>query len=127
MWLGDFLQLGEFRKGYSKQHVTPYMHCFAYNVPFFISKYGNLKKFSGQAVEKHNDVIKSIHQRKSSKWDGPFEDLKVRKRLEYANNANIASPKRECITSRQNSVWDKDLNLRRLNPFKTDKHCTSQF
>jgi hypothetical protein len=41
MWLGDFLQLGEFRKGYFKQHVTPYMHCFAYHVPFFISKYGN--------------------------------------------------------------------------------------
>jgi len=113
VWLGDFLQLhvGEIRKGYFKQHVTRYMHCFAYHVPFFISKYGNLSKFSGQAVEKNNDVIKSIHQRKSSNWDGPFEALKFRKRLEYANNENIARPKREYI--KQSNWWQCDIYTQR--------------
>jgi hypothetical protein len=45
----------------------------------------------------------AIHQRKSSKWDGPFEALKVRKRLEYANNENIAHPEREYI--KQSNWW----------------------
>jgi hypothetical protein len=54
-----------------------------YHIPFFISSFGCIKKFSGQGVEKNN-IIKMIHQRKSSKWDGPSEALQIRKILEYA-------------------------------------------
>jgi len=65
------------------------MHCLLYHIPYFISMYGSLKMFSGQGVEKNNDIVKMIHQRKSSKWDGPTDALKVRKRLEFAHQENV--------------------------------------
>lgn len=65
-FVDTFLSISS-RRGYKKSNVTPYIHCLIYHVPYFLTKYGSLKKFSGQAVEKNNDVIKSIHQRKSNK------------------------------------------------------------
>jgi hypothetical protein len=47
-----YIVIGHFRKGYLKQNVTPYMHCLAYHIPFFILSFGCIKKFSGQGVEK---------------------------------------------------------------------------
>lgn len=73
VWLSDFLNLGQYRKGFFKKNVTPYMHCLLHHIPYFISMYGSLNMFSGQGVEKNNDIVKMIHQRKSSKWDGPTE------------------------------------------------------
>jgi hypothetical protein len=63
----------------------------AYHIPFFISSFGCI---SGQGVEKNN-IIKMLHQRKSSKWDGPSEALQVSKRLEYAHQENIGRSKRQ--------------------------------
>jgi hypothetical protein len=103
-WLVNFLYIGNFRKVYLKQNVTPYMHCLAYHIPFFISSFGCI---SGQGVEKNNDIIKMIHQRKSSKWDGPSEALQVRKRLEYAHQENIGRSKRQYVY--KSDYWGKDI------------------
>ena len=46
------------RLGYAPNNVTPYMHCLVYHAPYFIEKHGSLRPFSGQAVEKTNDVVK---------------------------------------------------------------------
>ena len=80
------------------------MHCLAYHIPFFISSFGCI---SGQGVEKNNDIIKMIHQRKSSKWDGPSEALQVRKRLEYAHQENIGRSKRQHVY--KSDYWGKDI------------------
>lgn len=41
------------------------MHYLVYHIPFFISSFGCIKKFSGQVVDQSNN-IKMIHQRKSA-------------------------------------------------------------
>lgn len=61
------------REGYQPSNVTPYLHILLYHVPFFVSKYGSLSKFTGQGVEKTNDIIKQIHQSKSNKLDATAE------------------------------------------------------
>lgn len=66
IWMLKFQSLSsKGRLGYSK--VIPYMHCFMYHIPTFIDKYGKLGAFSGQSVEKLNDSVKLIHQKKGSK------------------------------------------------------------
>ena len=49
-WVKLFLKL------YQTKNVTPYIHSFAYHVPEFIEKYGNICKFNQQGLEKLNDV-----------------------------------------------------------------------
>jgi hypothetical protein len=102
-----YIVIGNFRKGYLKQNVTPYMHCLAYHIPFFISSFGCIKKFSGQGVEKNNDIIKMIYQRKSSKWDGPSDALQARKRLQYAHQDNIGRSKRPFV--KKSDYWEKEI------------------
>ena len=82
-FMSDFLNLGKMkREGYQPKNVTPYLHVLLYHVPIFVSNYGSLSQFSGQAVEKTNDILKKIHQTKSNKLDATRDALIVRKRLE---------------------------------------------
>ena len=62
--------------------TTQSLHCRPYHIPFFLEKLGKLSIYSGQAVEKINDEIKFIHQKRSNKTDTTVEDLKTRKRIE---------------------------------------------
>ena len=97
-WLQDFLDVGkQCRKGYNLHNVTPYMHCLVYHVPFFIEQFGPLKNFSGQGVEKNNDIVKQIHQKKSNKWDSAMSALKTRKRLEFGYMNNLEREKRSYV------------------------------
>ncbi|MCG7867336.1 MAG: hypothetical protein JAY74_13350 [Candidatus Thiodiazotropha taylori] len=83
-FIRSFISIGQKgREGYLPVNVTPYMHCLTYHVPYFVKMYGSLFKFSGQGVEKTNDIIKQIHQAKSNKHDPTTDALLVRKRLEY--------------------------------------------
>lgn len=58
------------------------MHCL-YHVPHFVGKYGKFVLFRGQGIEKMNDEIKSIHQKRSNKFGKTHDDLTVRKRMEF--------------------------------------------
>ena len=70
------------REGYHSKNVTPYLHVLLYHTPFFVGKYGSLSKFSGQAVEETNDILKYIHQTKSNKLDATRDALALKKRME---------------------------------------------
>ncbi|CAG2246451.1 unnamed protein product [Mytilus edulis] len=95
LWLENFLNIGKLcRKGYNLHNVTPYMHCLVYHVPFFASHFGPLKMFSGQGLEKNNDIVKQIHQKKSNKWDSAVSALVTRKRLEFGHTNNLEREKR---------------------------------
>lgn len=87
------------------------MHCLLYHIPYFISMYGSLKMFSDQGVEKNNNIVKMIHRRKSSKWDGPTDALKVRKRLEFAHQENVGRVKRQY--NKQSDWWERDMHTTR--------------
>ncbi|CAB4040942.1 Hypothetical predicted protein, partial [Paramuricea clavata] len=47
------------------------MHAAAYHIQDVLDKFKNLKQFSGQGVEKNNDVARSIVLRKSNNFDSP--------------------------------------------------------
>lgn len=66
-WVNDFLSLAGLREGYERKRVTPYMHIMVSHIPWFFQMYKAVKLFTGQGVEKNNDVARSIVLRKSNK------------------------------------------------------------
>jgi hypothetical protein len=44
-----------------KANVTPYIHILCYHLPFFLETSG-VKRFTGQGVEKTNDVLRRLYQ-----------------------------------------------------------------
>lgn len=115
----DFLELGQKnRVGYLPKNVTPYMHVLVYHVPFFFKRYGSLAKFSGQAVEKTNDVIKRIHQCKSSKHDATVEALLVRKRQELSFHCSKSTRVKRVYNKQDDHFW----NVRKAQLAKNKKN-----
>ncbi|KAJ7384799.1 hypothetical protein OS493_019475 [Desmophyllum pertusum] len=56
------------------------MHAMVYHVPGAIEKYGNVKQFTGQGVEK-NDDARRVVKRKSNNLDSPTDVLLTESRL----------------------------------------------
>ena len=75
-WVNRFISLEGKRKGYEKKRVTPYMPCLVYHMPFLSGLHLGLKKFSGQGMEKANEIAKSIHHQHSNKIDACANILK---------------------------------------------------
>ena len=106
-WLDTFLGLEmKGRLGYSR--ITPYMHCLLYHVPGFVNRYGTLLNFSGQGVEKMNDIIKMAHQKRSNKQDQTVDELKTRKRMEVLKEDNCERVKRTFSKSNEN-YWNQGI------------------
>ncbi|CAB4005933.1 Hypothetical predicted protein [Paramuricea clavata] len=80
-WITLFLTLQHHRKGYANKNITPYMHAAAYHIQDVLDKFKNLKQFSGQGVEKNNDVARSIVLRKSNNFDSPAEVIRAEHRI----------------------------------------------
>ena len=76
-----FLSLGGVEEGYGKANITPYIHMMCYHVPFFLASTG-LKCFTGQGVEKTNDVIRRLYHLKSNKYDSCKDGLQAVKILD---------------------------------------------
>lgn len=105
-WMLKFQSLSsKGRLGYNK--VTPYMHCFMYHIPSFIDKYGKLGAFSGQSVEKLNDSVKLIHQKKGSKQNQTYDELVVRKRIEFLKDENFERQKNK-YTKKNERFWEEE-------------------
>ena len=71
-----FISLEGKRKGYEKKRVTPYMPCLVYYMPFLSGLHLGLTTFSGQGMEKANEIAKSIHHQHSNKIDACANILK---------------------------------------------------
>ncbi|KAJ7380565.1 hypothetical protein OS493_009032 [Desmophyllum pertusum] len=63
-----------------KNIITPYMHSLIYHVPVMLQRYGSLRSFSGQGVEKKNDDLRRYFHRKINRWDAATNLLLVEKR-----------------------------------------------
>ena len=50
--------------------------------------------YSGQGVEKANDIVKKIHQTKSNKQDPTVDTLLIRKRIEIGISNDVTRKKR---------------------------------
>ena len=79
-WIKLFLSMNGKREGYERRRITPYMHIMVQHFPMFLELYGSVKIFTGQGVEKNNDVARSIVLRKSNKWDSTSDVLRHEKR-----------------------------------------------
>lgn len=112
-WMQDFLQLGELKlEGYLPRNITPYLHTLLYHVPYFLQEHGSLIRFTGQGVEKTNDIVKQIHHTKSSKQDSTRDALLVRKRLELGYQTNMDRQKRKYVKKDIN-YWTHTKSLNR--------------
>ena len=50
------------------------------HIPRFFELYHSVKMFTGQGVEKNNDVARSVVLRKSNKWDSVGDVLRMEQR-----------------------------------------------
>ncbi|CAB4036720.1 Hypothetical predicted protein [Paramuricea clavata] len=115
------MSLGGRVEGCGTKQVTPYMHCLVYHVPNFMKKHGGVKKFTGQGVEKNDDVRK-FHLTKSNKWDAPKDVLLVGKRLQVTSEQ-----KRRTTTYHKRNVdyWSHEIREARSKRHRTllDSPC----
>ena len=93
-WVKLFLSLKD-KEGYSKSNITPYIHMLVYHVPKFLCDEQDLKIFTGQGVEKTNDVVRAVYQRKINKLDFCKDTLMALKRryvlVQYEKKPNSYS------------------------------------
>ena len=82
------------RKSYQPKNGTSYLHVLVYQYQYAVIRYSNLLRFSGQSLEKTNDIIKQIHHTKSSKMDSTKDALIVQKRLGKGYIENYVLTKR---------------------------------
>ena len=76
-WVKKFTSLGDKLHGYKRSSVTPYMHCMVFDIPVFMGKYNSIKLFTGQGVEKNNDVARKVELFKSNKGEPAVDVLKL--------------------------------------------------
>ena len=81
-WVKVFCDLGNSVPGYGKAKVTPYIHVLMMHVPYLLRRYGNLQQFSGQGVEKLNDVARRVHHRRSNKHKATQDVLLATARID---------------------------------------------
>ena len=101
-----FISLEVKRKGYEKKRVTPYMPCLLYHMPFLSDLHLGLTKFSGQGMEKANEIAKSIHHQHSNKIDACANILKGSMRqlqLKHMQRESKEYSKRNLV------YWHKDI------------------
>lgn len=111
-WINLFLSLRDKAIGYTKANITPYMHAMVYHVPQFFESYKTIKSFTGQGVEKNNDVARTTVLRKSNKWNSTEDVLKHEYRLWELKEQE--RPKR-VYTKHNNDYWDFALTEQRQN------------
>ena len=117
-WVKLFVSLRDKAIGYKKANVTPYIHAMVYHVPIFFQTFKTVKLFTGQGVEKNNDVARTIVLRKSNKMDGPGDVLKLESRQWELKNRERT--KREY--NKQNDMyWEHELIESRQNKRKKFK------
>lgn len=106
VWINLFVSLRDKRQGYRRANVTPYMHAMVFHIPTFLTKYGTVKMFSGQGVEKNNDVARNTVLRKSTKWNAPADILLLEQR-QYQLRENERT--KRSYQKRNLEYWNDEL------------------
>ncbi|XP_066925709.1 uncharacterized protein [Clytia hemisphaerica] len=95
-WIGRLKKMNGC--GYSWSYpVTPYIHILAKHVPDILRKYGTLRIFSGQGVEKKNDDLRKIFHSKINRKDACVNLLKVEKRMRCLEEEGFERKKRSYL------------------------------
>lgn len=75
-WVIDSISFAGLQEGYERKRVTPYMQIMVAHIPLFFTLHKTVKIFTGQGVERNNDVTRSIVLSTSNKWDSVGDVLK---------------------------------------------------
>ncbi|CAB4046238.1 Hypothetical predicted protein [Paramuricea clavata] len=87
-----------------------------YHLPKFLETYKTVKLFSGQGVEKNNDVARSIVLRKSNNWDAAADVLKLESRQwDLREKERI----KRSYTKKKSQCWEHELEEERKKRRKT--------
>ena len=106
-WITDFTSLTGLREGYERKRVTPYMHITVGHIPWFFQMYKTVKIFTGQGVERNNDVARSIVLRKSNKWDSIGDVFRQESRQWLLKNRE-RTPRNYC--KRKANYWEEGIH-----------------
>lgn len=118
-WVNDFISLTGLREGYERKRVTPYMHIMVSHIPWFFQMYNAVKLFTGQGVEKNNDVARSIVLRKSNKWDSVGDVLRQESRQWHLRKRE-REPR--CYQKHKTEYWEEDIFQKKKKKFILRSH-----
>uniref|UniRef100_A0A1X7V787 Uncharacterized protein n=1 Tax=Amphimedon queenslandica TaxID=400682 RepID=A0A1X7V787_AMPQE len=106
-WINDFTSIP--LDGHSKSNITPYMHLMVSHIPAMMRRYGSIKPFSGQGVEKNNDSARRSYF-SSNHFDPSKEVL-----LSAARKEALSSTKRVKRGYRKldKEYWSKEIFAKR--------------
>lgn len=100
--------------GFEKARVTPYMHILLYHVPMFLKQDKSIKIFTGQGIEKINDVVRSVYHTKSNRHDACKEAVQALKRID---NLQDFERKPCAYNKKDDDYWSNDIfEQRRKRP-----------
>lgn len=99
------MSLGGTEQGYGKENITPYIHLLYYHLPFFLETSG-VKRFTGQGVEKTNDVLRRIYHLKSNKHDVCKDGLLTVKRMDDLQE-HECTPR--SYTRKNERYWNEEI------------------
>ncbi|CAB3982422.1 Hypothetical predicted protein [Paramuricea clavata] len=109
-WINLFISLRDKMNGYKKANITPYMHIMVYHIPKFFELYKTVKVFTGQGVERNNDVARNIVLHKSNKFDSTGDILKLESRQWELKNQERS---KRTYEKRNDHYWEHELHLAR--------------
>ncbi|KAK2565676.1 hypothetical protein P5673_010845 [Acropora cervicornis] len=113
-WIKLYLSLSGKVIGYKKASVTPYFHILLYHLPKFLASNTSFKSFTGQGVEKINDMVRSIYHNKSNRHDPCKEAILALKRIDHLQEFE-REPNH--YNKRNNNYWTSDIfDQRRKRP-----------
>ncbi|XP_028410515.1 uncharacterized protein LOC114533214 isoform X1 [Dendronephthya gigantea] len=113
-WVELFLSLGGKVMGYEKARITPYIHILLYHVPRFIKDEKSLKSFTGQGIEKINDVVRAIYHNKSNRHDACKEAILALRRIDNLQNFERIPHQ---YKKQDNTYWSNEIfEQRRKKP-----------
>lgn len=111
-WITLFTSLRHKRIGYKRANVTPYMYAMVYHIPTFFEKCKTVKLFTGQGVEKNNDMARSIVLHKSNKCDAATDVLQLEsQQWELREQERSKRP----YSEKNASYWEEELGETRRN------------
>uniref|UniRef100_A0A1X7V217 Uncharacterized protein n=1 Tax=Amphimedon queenslandica TaxID=400682 RepID=A0A1X7V217_AMPQE len=107
-WIQDFIKFPF--DGLKKANVTPYMHIMAYHVPLLMRRHKGIKRFTGQGVEKNNDLAKKLYF-SSNHQDAARDILLTEGHIEELQQGSKRQKRR--YNKKDNEYWQDDIRQKR--------------
>lgn len=122
-WINDFVSFSHLIDGHQRECVTPYMHVLAYHVPEQVRVYGSIRRFSGQGVEKNNDIAKH-HYYSGNRHDADRDILLTEARIDKIVEDNPEVVRKVRQYNQKKTIWWTEqifeARKRQASPYDSD-------